>query len=318
VNRSTLSNKGAVTISHTVLFLSDQEVERFLGNDMDGVIECVARVLSLLDRGDANNAGKCVLRWGQTPEEENIYGRINAMPGYIGGEFEMAGLKWIGSGPMNYKKGLPRASSLVILNDPNTKLPVCIANGTEVSAKRTGAKSGLAVRYLAAREARVLTIMGAGVQGRSQLNAILRVRPDIEQVYVYDIRPEASARYAKEMGARFGVRITPTDDREKACRNSDIIATATLATEPIVEASWIKKGCLMINLADFEFSYDCVRMADKIVVDDWTAIKHRMISTATHGIETGDVLIHYYHEIRLLSCGATLVIVGGCSACARR
>lgn len=47
---------------------------------------------------------------GETPEDENIYGRINAMPSYIAGEFDMAGIKWIGSGPQNYKQGLPRAS----------------------------------------------------------------------------------------------------------------------------------------------------------------------------------------------------------------
>lgn len=111
-----------IKISYSILFLNDQEVEKLVGNDMAGVINCVERVLSLLDKGEANNPGKCVLRWGDTPEAENLYGRLNAMPGHIGGEFNMPGLKWIGSSPKNYEKGLPRANSLVILT---TWIPNC-------------------------------------------------------------------------------------------------------------------------------------------------------------------------------------------------
>ena len=106
--------------------------------DMQAVMHDVERAYILTEKGDVLAPGKCVMRWGSTPEDENLYGRINAMPGMIGGEYNMAGIKWIGSGPMNYKKGLPRASVTIILNDPETKLPLCIADGTEVSAKRTG------------------------------------------------------------------------------------------------------------------------------------------------------------------------------------
>ena len=106
--------------------------------------------------------GKCVMRWGKTTEDENTLGRINAMPGYIGGDYDMAGIKWIGSGPMNYKKGLPRASVTIILNDPDTKLPLCFADGTEVSSMRTGASGGVAIKYLAKKRASVMTICGAG------------------------------------------------------------------------------------------------------------------------------------------------------------
>lgn len=58
--------------------------------------------------------------------EEAEKGRINAMPGFLGGRFQMAGIKWIGSNPKNQLKGLPRASSIIILNDPDTKFPICI------------------------------------------------------------------------------------------------------------------------------------------------------------------------------------------------
>ena len=86
-----------------ILFLNNRDMEELGCGDMEAVIHDVERAYLLTEQGDVLVPGKCVMRWGTTPEDENIYGRINAMPGYIGGEYAMAGIKWIGSGPMNYK-----------------------------------------------------------------------------------------------------------------------------------------------------------------------------------------------------------------------
>ena len=169
-----------------ILFLNNKDMEELGCGDMPSVIHDVERAYILTEQGDVLAPGKCVMRWGSSPEDENTLGRINAMPGYLGGEYNMAGIKWIGSGPMNYKKGLPRASVTVILNDPDTKLPVCVADGTEVSAKRTGASGGVAMKLLSRQDSKVMTICGAGAQGRTQLEAALTVRPGINKVYVYD------------------------------------------------------------------------------------------------------------------------------------
>ncbi len=267
-------------MKHDILFLSDKQINSLVGGIKE-VMHDVEQAMSLLDKGDVISPDKAVMRWGNTPEDENIYGRLNAMPSYIGGEYNMAGIKWIGSAPQNYKKGLPRASVTVILNDPETKLPVCFSDGTQISAMRTGAKGGLAVRYLASSRAKVLTILGAGAQGKTQLEAILLVRPDIKEIYIYDIVYENALRFAKEMSEKFGVEIISVENQAKACCKSDIIVTATLANSPIVEADWIKKGCLMLNIADFEFTYDCVHKANRIIVDTWNNIKHRKISTVS-------------------------------------
>lgn len=126
-------------MEHTIVFLSNKAMENAGVLDMSAAIQDVKNAYILNRKQDVINPGKCVLRWGQIVEDENVLGRINAMPGYIGGDYHMAGIKWIGSGPMNYKKGLPRASVTVILNDPDTKLPVCVADGTAISTVRTGA-----------------------------------------------------------------------------------------------------------------------------------------------------------------------------------
>lgn len=213
-------------MSVDILFLNDRAMHELGAGDMKAVINDVERAYVLTESGDVLVPGKCVMCWGKTPEDENVFGRINAMPGYIGGEYDMAGIKWIGSGPMNYKKGLPRASVTIVLNDPDTKLPVCIADGTEVSAKRTGASGGVAMKLLSRADASVMTICGAGAQGRTQLEAALIVRPTIKKVYVYDIRMESARRFAEEAMARYeGIEVIPVESPEAAVRESDIKLT---------------------------------------------------------------------------------------------
>lgn len=263
-----------------MLLLSNKVMREVGVNQMENAIKDVKQVYLLNKKEDVINPGKCVLRWGKTVEDENVLGRINAMPGYVGGEYDMAGIKWIGSGPMNYKKGLPRASVTMVLNDPDTKLPVCIADGTEISTVRTGASGGVAIELLASSKASVMTICGAGAQAYTQLEAAVIARPTINTVYVYDIRPENSEKFAQTSKEKYPqIEFIVTQDVEAAARKSDIIDCVTLATEPIIKGAWLKKGALFMNMADFEGDYDCIRRADKVVVDFWENIKHRMIST---------------------------------------
>lgn len=291
-------------MQENLLFLNNKAMESVGVLDMHRALEDVKQAYMLNKKGDVINPGKCVLRWGQTVEDENVLGRINAMPGYIGGDYDMAGIKWIGSGPMNYKKGLPRASVTMILNDPDTKLPVCIADGTAISTMRTGASGGVAMELLSRKDARVMTICGAGAQAHTQLEAAVIVRPTLDTVYVYDIRPENAQRFAQINGEKYpAIRFVVTQDVESAARESDIIDCVTLATEPFIKGEWLKKGALVMNMSDYEVDYECVKRADKVVVDFWEGIKHRMISTVAlmwkdglfsdeqvHG-ELGDLLI---------------------------
>ncbi len=263
-----------------ILFLNNKDMQALGAEDMQAVLNDVEQAYMLTEKGDVLTPGKCVMRWGETIEDENKLGRINAMPGYIGGEYDMAGIKWIGSGPSNYKKGLPRASVILVLNDPETKLPVCLADGTQISAMRTGASGGVAVKLLARQDAEVMAVCGAGAQGRTQLDAAVIVRPSIRKVNVYDISAENAQRYVDEMSAKYpAIEFTIAPTAEAACRGSDIIVTVTLASVPFVEADWLKKGSLLMNLAGNEVSYGCIEAADKIVVDNWDTIKHRMAST---------------------------------------
>ena len=267
-------------MTNDILFLNNKAMEDVGVNDMLKAIEDVKNAYLLNKSGDVINPGKCVLRWGKTVEDENVLGRINAMPGYIGGEYDLAGIKWIGSGPMNYKKGLPRASVTVILNDPDTKLPVAVVDGTAISAVRTGASGGIAIELLAKSNAETLLLCGAGAQAHTQLEAAVIARSSIETVYVYDIKMENSRRFIQINAPKYPqIEFVAVDNVEQAVRESDIIDCVTLATEPFIKGEWLKKGALLMNMSDFEADYESVKRADKVVVDFWENIKHRMIST---------------------------------------
>ena len=288
-----------------ILFLSNKAMEACGVLDMKAAINDVERAYVLNNTGNVINPGKCVIRWGKTVEDENILGRINAMPGYIGGEYDMAGIKWIGSGPMNYKQGLPRASVTVILNDPDTKLPVSVLDGTAISTMRTGASGGVAVKLLAKSDARIMTMCGAGAQAPTQLEAALLARPTIDTLYVYDIREENALRFVNSTMDKYpNIKAIPVKNIEDAVRESDIIDCVTLATEPFIKGEWLKKGALVMNMSDFEVDYACVERSDKLVVDFWENIKHRMISTVALMWKDGKLADDDIHaELGQILCG---------------
>ena len=290
-----------------LLFLNDKEMNEAGAGDMSSVIHDVERAYTLYAEGDACMPGKIVLPFGPRPEDEYTLGRINCMPGRVGGEYNIAGVKWVGSAPDNATRGLPRATATIILNDTVTKLPVCVCDGTEVSAMRTGASGGVAMKYLARENARVITICGAGVQGRTQLRAAVCVRPSIEKVYVYDLRYEASLKFIEEMRFLFpALEFVPVTKEAlpDACRESDIVDTATLAQEPFVMGEWLKPGSLAVNMAGYEMDQTCVERASKVVVDFWETVKHRLHATVAHMAEEGKFAdADLYAEINELCSG---------------
>lgn len=272
-----------MNIEKNLLFLNNQDIKKLGGEDMELAIKDVENAYSLIEKKDAIAPMKCVLRWGDTPEDENKYGRINAMPGFIGGDYNMPGIKWIGSSPKNYDLGLPRASVTIILNDMETKLPICILDGTAISAKRTGASGGVAIKLLAKENISSMTICGAGAQGRTQLEAAKIVRPNIKNVNIYDINQENIKKFIKESEEKYNdISFKPVNslsELKEAVKTSDVVDCVTLATEPFIEGNWLKKGALVLNMADYEVDFNTVERSQKIVVDNWDTIKHRMIST---------------------------------------
>lgn len=180
-----------------LLYLSRQDVEA-VGLTMAEVIEAVESMFH--EKGEGRV---------EMPPKPGIHTQpdafIHAMPAYIPA-FHSAGIKWVSGYPGNQQKGLPYITGLLILNDPETGIPLSVMDCTWITAMRTGAASAVAAKYLARPDAQTLGVLGCGVQGRSNLQALREVLP-LRRVYAYDTHADTLKRYVREMAERFGLEV---------------------------------------------------------------------------------------------------------------
>src|SRR5882757_8770791 len=201
---------------------------------------------------------------------------IHAMPASIPAQ-KAVGIKWVGGYPENSKRGLPYISGLFILNDFETGIPLALMDATWITAQRTGAATALSAKYLARPDSTTVGILGCGVQGRSNLEA-LKVLFPVTKVYAYDTNADRAARYAQEAAAQLGVEAIPVTDPKQAVVNSDIVVTAgpiLLNPHATIQRGWLREGAFA-SLVDFDSYWqpDALREADKFCTDDVPQLRH--------------------------------------------
>ncbi len=162
------------------------------------------------------------------------------MPSYLPGR-EKIGVKIINLYEKNPQLGLPYSFALMLVFDALDGAPLALMEASTLTALRTGAASGLATQLLARREARVAAIFGAGFQGRHQLEAVQQVRP-LLLAYVYDADLQKSLLFAREMSSHLRIEVQVASSPEEACKEADIICTATTSHLPVFPDSAIKAG----------------------------------------------------------------------------
>jgi ornithine cyclodeaminase/alanine dehydrogenase-like protein (mu-crystallin family) len=246
-----------------VLYLSRADVEK-VDLPMGEIIAAVEAVIREKGGGRVEMPAKI----GIHPAPNDFF---HAMPAYVPAT-RTAGIKWVSNFTQNPGKGLPTIGGLLILNDPETGFSLAVMDCTWITAKRTGAASAVAAKYLAKKDAEQLAIIGCGVQGRSHLEAMLTQFPDIRRIVAYDRRPAALTRYVQEMQAIHRVQLTAAADCESAVRDADIIVTATDILKrpiPVIRPDWIKAGafCMSIDY-DTQFTPEAVRAMDLFYTDD--------------------------------------------------
>ena len=195
---------------------------------------------------------------------------IHAMPAYIPA-MKSAGIKWVAGFPENYKRGLPYVTGLLILNDAETGLPISVMDCVWITAKRTGAATAVAARYLARPESSVVGVLGCGVQGRSNVEALNVLFP-LKRVMAYDVDPDAARRYADEISGRFELEVVLVDTPREAVTGCDVVVTAgPILKEPhrTIQAGWLDKGAFA-SLVDFDSYWqpEAMREAAKFCTDD--------------------------------------------------
>lgn len=204
------------------------------------------------------------------------------MPAYLPGPARI-GLKLISLCDDNPARGLPLAQALTIVMDAERGTPLAVLEAGHLTAVRTGAASGAATEILARRDARVAAVFGAGVQGRTQLEAIAAVRP-LRKAFVVDPDAGAAAAFAQEMSTALGLEVEPAEPG-RALRDADIVSTATTSTVPVFRDADLKPGGHINAVGSYkphvrELPGETVRRAALFVDDRRSALD-----------EAGDLLI---------------------------
>jgi len=201
--------------------------------------------------------------------------------------------KWLGSHLDNKKRGFPRTMATITLNDKSTGTPLCMMDGTLISAIRTGCYAGLGLKYLG-KPQNTVGIIGSGVMARAALMAMAQLPEQIEEVQVYSKTPDNARRYAAQMQEKTGLQVTPTSNVREMVRRSDITVSAiTKNDELLVLRDDVKPGSTHIHIGgwDDEEAYivDCAKNG-KIVCDDWELIKKRNAHPLAFAYTRGVVL----------------------------
>ena len=201
-----------------------------------------------------------------------VAGWFNSMPAYIG-PMDTAGIKVVGGYDGNKTLGLPYIKANVLLTDPRTGILKALVSGDYINDMRTGAQPAVMVKLLAAKTD-IVTIIGTGLMAYYSLLCMSKT-VEIKEVRLCDISEEAKDRFI----ARFpeaNWKFVKCASNEEGCRGADVVVTVTNANANLVEEPWLKEGSLVMTMGSFrETSFDVVRKADKIAVDQVGQSLHR-------------------------------------------
>lgn len=269
------------------LYLSEPDMIKAGVKNMDQCVEAMEDLLVTLNKGDYVMAGVNHNSHGAQvifPDDPQFEGmpknaddrRFMAMPAYLGGKYQMAGMKWYGSNCENKASGLPRSILMMMLNDKDTGAPLALMSANLVSCYRTGAIPGVGAKYLARKDSETVTIIGPGVMGRTCLLAFLGVCPKITTVKVKG-RGQRSLHAFEEFVKKECPQIQQVivcDSMEEAVKDSDIICVTSTAPVkeidfPYIAEDWVKKGALICLPSAARFDDDFLINRCKKVVDNY-------------------------------------------------
>lgn len=269
------------------LYLSEPDMIKAGVKNMDQCVEAMEDLLVTLNKGDYVMAGVNHNSHGAQvifPDDPQFEGmpknaddrRFMAMPAYLGGKYQMAGMKWYGSNCENKASGLPRSILMMMLNDKDTGAPLALMSANLVSCYRTGAIPGVGAKYLAGKDSETVTIIGSGVMGRTCLLAFLSVCPKITTVKVKGrgLRSlHAFEEFVKKECPQIQ-QVIVCDSMEEAVKDSDIICVTSTAPVkeidfPYIAEDWVKKGALICLPSAARFDDDFLINRCKKVVDNY-------------------------------------------------
>lgn len=268
------------------LYLSEKDMIKAGVKDMAGCVDAMEEMFKLMKVGNfrmggANgNSHGCMVMFPESSPfpEMPVDGpdrRFMAMPAYLGGKFDMAGMKWYGSNVENKEKGLPRSILMLVLNDKDTGAPLAFMSANILSAYRTGAVPGVGFKYFAKEDAEVIGIVGPGVMSKTALAAAMAVRPGLKKVKVKGRGKASLERFMEHVKSEYpGVEVCAVDTIEEAVKDSDIVSVSTSSPTgdpsqyPYIDEAWIKPGAIIESTAALRFDDDFIINRARTVTDN--------------------------------------------------
>jgi ornithine cyclodeaminase/alanine dehydrogenase-like protein (mu-crystallin family) len=210
--------------SEQLLLLSEEQVRRHLR--MTDLIPAMEKALIDFSAGKVTQPVRSVIK------VDPPGGFLGLMPALTP---DGLGLKAVTFYPSNAEHGIPTHMATIFLIDPQTGTPLAIMDGRLITEMRTAAVSATATKFLAPRDAKVLAILGSGVQARSHIEALKLVRR-FEEIRVWSPTREHAERFAKEIRGKAA-------SAEDAVRGADVVVAATNSKTPVLNGAWLKPGC---------------------------------------------------------------------------
>jgi alanine dehydrogenase len=242
-------------------YLSSADVEACLPS-LDDQVALAGRALWALGAGGAEMPSKI----GVHPRTGAL---LHAMPAWLRDD-DLVGLKWVSAYGGNSARGIPAINGLIVLNEAETGLPIVVMDAALITAVRTAAVSGVAIRLFLAPGPRRAAVIGAGVQAHSHLPHLARAMPG-GSLRVHDRhrdRAEALAAAAVEAGF---ASAEATDDARSAVVGADLVVTmgALGSRSQVMTPDWVRPGALVVAV-DFatHVAASLAREAARFVVDD--------------------------------------------------
>ncbi|MEM4643097.1 MAG: alanine dehydrogenase [Candidatus Bathyarchaeia archaeon] len=263
------------------LLLTDEEVKSLLS--MRDVIQAVEQAFIEKSLGRVQMPPKVYLFY------RKYGGDLRAMPAYLE-KYDVSAVKIVNSHPENrVRYGLPTVMAVVVLVNPMNGFPLAIMSGKALTDMRTGAAGGVAVKHLARKDARIVALIGAGAQARTQLEALIEVCEKLEEVRVWS--PDDTKNiFVADTQNKYGgiISIVAVESVQEAVRGADIVITATPSTKPLVMDSMVSSGthfnCIGADAPGKQELDPAILKRSKIVVDD--------IEQAVHGGEINVPISH--------------------------
>lgn len=248
------------------LIISEDTVKKYL--TPEDVIDIVEKTWKWYGEGKVIMPNKITTDMS----ELDVPGWFNSMPAYIG-PMDVAGIKVVGGYDGNRALGLPYIKANLLVTDSRTGILKALVSGDYINDMRTGAQPAIMAKLLAA-STDVITLIGTGLMAYCSLLCMSKVLT-MKEVRLCDISEEAMDRFI----ARFPDapwKFVKCKSNEEGCRGADVVITITNANADLVEEPWLKKGSLCMTMGSFrETSFDVVRKADKVAVDQVGQSLHR-------------------------------------------